>query len=161
MQTLWPRRAELRWNKNMKTLGSLRIFPLLLTSVDLTSSNGRISKSHRNKQVCLPEEAMTETTMIWQFMLPTWIFTIQPQTCLGISFYWLDPKMGLSLSLSFTQHTQIAVVEFTSIIRLAAWSIWHLWRQFKKSARLMTQDYFTSQSFCLLEWVLKSNFLRR
>ena len=50
MQALWPRCAELRWNKNRKTLGSLRRFSLLLMSVDLTSSNGRISKSHRNKQ---------------------------------------------------------------------------------------------------------------
>ena len=162
MQALWPRRAELRWNRNRKILGSLRRFSLLLMSVDLTSQMAEFLNLIEINKVCLPGKAMTETTTIWQFMLPTWIFTLQPQTCLAISFYWLDSKMGLSLSLFLSlshthactrTHTHSALVEFTTTIRLAAWSVWRLWRSFQKSARLMTRDCFTSQSFCLSAWV--------
>lgn len=134
-------------------------------SVALTSSNDRISKSHGNNQACLPEEAMTEKTMIWQLVLPTWIFNLQPQTCLDISSYCLDPKMVLgSLWESFIfirmhAHTHT----LTHTIKLQLWNLLpssHLPLDLNdicgdsfKVCQAHDTGYFISQFSCLSAWV--------
>lgn len=68
-----------------------------MTNNSLTSSDDKFSKSaHGNNQACLPEEAMTEKN----YDLATCIINMDllihnPKHVLGISFYWLYPRLGL------------------------------------------------------------------